>query len=139
MASHASAQTPGSIHEGGELGYALSHATGAILDNPDVIAAVVTGDGETETGPLAASWFSNTFINPISDGAILPIVHMNGFKISNPTILSRKSDEDLTKYFEGMGWKPYFVEGDDPTKLNPEMAKLWTLRSKKSKRFKNMP
>ena len=124
VASHASAQTPGSIHEGGELGYALSHATGAILDNPDVIAAVVTGDGETETGPLAASWFSNTFINPISDGAILPIVHMNGFKISNPTILSRKSDEDLTKYFEGMGWKPYFVEGDDPTKLNPEMAKV---------------
>lgn len=124
VASHASAQTPGSIHEGGELGYALSHATGAILDNPDVIAAVVTGDGETETGPLAASWFSNTFINSISDGAILPIVHMNGFKISNPTILSRKSDEDLTKYFEGMGWKPYFVEGDDPTKLNPEMAKV---------------
>lgn len=124
VASHASAQTPGSIHEGGELGYALSHATGAILDNPEVIAAVVTGDGETETGPLAASWFSNTFINPITDGAILPIVHMNGFKISNPTILSRKSDEDLDKYFSGMGWKPFFVEGDDPEKLNPEMAKV---------------
>jgi xylulose-5-phosphate/fructose-6-phosphate phosphoketolase len=86
-ASHANAQIPGSIHEGGELGYTLSHATGAVLDNPDVIAAAVTGDGETETGPLAASWFSNTFINPISDGAVLPIVHMNGFKISNPTIL----------------------------------------------------
>jgi xylulose-5-phosphate/fructose-6-phosphate phosphoketolase len=123
-ASHANAQIPGSIHEGGELGYALSHATGAILDNPDVIVAAVTGDGETETGPLAASWFSNTFINPISDGAVLPIVHMNGFKISNPTILSRKSDEDLRKYFEGMGWDPYFVEGDDPDKLNPEMAKV---------------
>ncbi|WP_338217268.1 phosphoketolase family protein [Lacticaseibacillus salsurivasis] len=122
-ASHANAQIPGSIHEGGELGYSLSHATGAILDNPDVIAATVIGDGESETGPLAASWFSNTFINPITDGAVLPIVHMNGFKISNPTILSRKSDDDLRKYYEGMGWDPYFVEGDDPEKLNPEMAK----------------
>lgn len=124
-ASHANAQIPGSIHEGGELGYALSHATGAILDNPDVIVAAVTGDGETETGPLATSWFSNTFINPISDGAVLPIVHMNGFKISNPTILSRKSDADLTKYFEGMGWKPYFVEGDDPDKVFPAAAKVF--------------
>ncbi|WP_203633222.1 phosphoketolase family protein [Lacticaseibacillus suibinensis] len=122
-ASHANAQIPGSIHEGGELGYSLSHATGAILDNPDVIAATVIGDGESETGPLAASWFSNTFINPITDGAVLPIVHMNGFKISNPTILSRKSDDDLRKYYQGMGWAPYFVEGDDPEKLNPEMAK----------------
>ena len=94
-ASHANAQIPGSIHEGGELGYSLSHATGAILDNPDVIAATVIGDGESETGPLAASWFSNTFINPITDGAVLPIVDMNGYKISNPTILARKSDDDL--------------------------------------------
>lgn len=123
VASHASAQTPGSMHEGGELGYSLSHAVGAILDNPDVIAATVIGDGETETGPLAASWFSGTFINPINDGAVLPIIHMNGFKISNPTILSRKSDEDVAKYLEGAGWAPVFVEGNDPKKLNPEMAK----------------
>jgi xylulose-5-phosphate/fructose-6-phosphate phosphoketolase len=122
VASHASAQTPGSMHEGGELGYSLSHAVGAILDNPDVIAATVIGDGETETGPLAASWFSDTFINPIHDGAVLPIIHMNGFKISNPTILSRKSDEDVAKYLEGAGWAPIFVEGDDPKKLNPELA-----------------
>ncbi|WP_420835947.1 phosphoketolase family protein [Lacticaseibacillus pantheris] len=123
VASHASAQTPGSMHEGGELGYSLSHGVGAILDNPDEIAAVVIGDGESETGPLAASWFSNTFINPINDGAVLPIIHMNGFKISNPTILSRKSDEDVRKYLEGAGWAPIFVEGDDPEKLNPEMAR----------------
>lgn len=89
-----------------------------------MMLAVVSGDGETETGPLAASWFSNTSINPMCDGAILPIGYMNGSKILNPTILCRKCDEDLTKYFEGMGWKPYFVEGDDPTKLNPEMAKV---------------
>ncbi|MGX4644574.1 phosphoketolase family protein [Holzapfeliella sp. JNUCC 80] len=124
VASHAAPETPGSIHEGGELGYALSHGVGAILDNKDTISAVVIGDGETETGPLAASWFSNVFINPAKDGAVLPIVHMNGFKISNPTILSRKTDAELTQYFEGMGWKPYFVEGDDADKLNPEMAKV---------------
>ena len=122
VASHASAQTPGSLHEGGELGYALSHAVGTILDNPDVIAATVIGDGETETGPLAASWFSGTFINPINDGAVLPIIHMNGFKISNPTILARKSDSDVRKYLEGAGWAPIFVEGDDADKLNPELA-----------------
>lgn len=121
-ASHANAQIPGSIHEGGELGYSLSHATGAILDNPDVIAATVIGDGESETGPLAASWFSNTFINPITDGAVLPIVDMNGYKISNPTILARKSDDDLRQYYAGMGWEPYFVEGDDAKTLNPIMA-----------------
>ena len=110
IASHAAPETPGSIHEGGELGYSLSHGTGAILDNPDVIAAVEIGDGEAETGPLAASWFSDKFINPVKDGAVLPIINMNGFKISNPTILSRMSDEELTNYFTGMGWKPYFVE-----------------------------
>lgn len=109
VASHAAPETPGSIHEGGELGYSLSHGVGAILDNPDVIAAVEIGDGEAETGPLTASWFSNQFINPAKDGAVLPIIQVNGFKISNPTILSRMSDEELTKYFEGMGWKPYFV------------------------------
>lgn len=110
IASHAAPETPGSIHEGGELGYALSHATGAILDNPEVIAATVVGDGEAETGPLASGWFSNVFINPVNDGAVLPILYLNGGKISNPTILSRKSNADLAKYFEGMGWKPYFVE-----------------------------
>lgn len=115
VASHAAPETPGSIHEGGELGYSLSHGTGAILDNPDVIAAVEIGDGEAETGPLAASWFSDKFINPIKDGAVLPIINMNGFKISNPTILSRMSDADLTSYFSGMGWHPYFVEADAQT------------------------
>lgn len=122
VASHAAPETPGSIHEGGELGYSISHGTGAILDNPDVIAAVVVGDGESETGPLATSWFSNTFINPVNDGAVLPILYLNGGKISNPTILARKSDSDLRKYFEGMGWEPIFVEGTDPEKVHPLMA-----------------
>lgn len=123
VASHAAPETPGSIHEGGELGYSLSHATGAILDNPDLIAAAVIGDGEAETGPLATSWQSNKFINPIHDGAVLPILDLNGFKISNPTILSRESNETLTKYFEGLGWHPIIVEGEDPEKLHPELAR----------------
>lgn len=122
IASHAAPETPGSIHEGGELGYSLSHGTGAILDHPNLISAVVVGDGEAETGPLAASWFSNRFINPVTDGAVLPILHLNGFKISNPTILSRKSKVELTAYFKGMGWEPYFVEGEDPAQMHPEMA-----------------
>lgn len=131
VASHAAPETPGSIHEGGELGYSLSHGTGAILDNPDVIAAVEIGDGESETGPLAASWFSNRFINPIKDGAVLPIVQINGFKISNPTILARMSDEELKEYFRGMGWDPYIVsvfkggrfDGEkDPMQVHREMA-----------------
>ncbi|MEW4369293.1 phosphoketolase family protein [Paenibacillus kandeliae] len=122
VASHAAPETPGSIHEGGELGYSLSHAVGAILDHPDLIAAVVIGDGEAETGPLAASWFSNRFINPVTDGAVLPILHLNGFKISNPTILARQSDEELHAYFTGMGWEPIFVEGDDPQQMHPAMA-----------------
>ncbi len=122
IASHAAPETPGSIHEGGELGYSISHGVGAILDNPEVIAAVVVGDGEAETGPLAGSWFSNTFINPVNDGAVLPILHLNGAKISNPTILARKSDAELTQYFAGMGWTPYFVEGDDPEIIHPQMA-----------------
>lgn len=122
VASHAAPETPGSIHEGGELGYSLSHATGAILDNPDLIAAAVVGDGEAETGPLATSWQSNKFINPIHDGAVLPILDLNGFKISNPTILSRESNETLTKYFEGLGWHPIIVEGEGPEKLHPELA-----------------
>ena len=122
IASHAAPETPGSIHEGGELGYSISHGVGAILDNPEVIAAVVVGDGEAETGPLAGSWFSNTFINPVNDGAVLPTLHLNGAKISNPTILARKSDAELTQYFAGMGWTPYFVEGDDPAIIHPQMA-----------------
>ncbi|KWX74052.1 phosphoketolase [Paenibacillus riograndensis] len=124
VASHAAPETPGSIHEGGELGYSLSHSVGAILDNPDLISAVVVGDGEAETGPLAASWLSNRFINPITDGAVLPILHLNGFKISNPTVLSRMSKEELTAYFTGMGWEPFFVEGDNPDLMHPEMAKV---------------
>ena len=122
IASHAAPETPGSIHEGGELGYSLSHAVGAVLDNPEVISAVVIGDGEAETGPLAGSWFSNVFINPAIDGAVLPILHLNGAKIANPTILARKSDGELANYFNGLGWEPFFIEGNDPEKLNPVMA-----------------
>ncbi|HEN2454807.1 TPA: phosphoketolase family protein [Streptococcus agalactiae] len=110
IASHAAPETPGSIHEGGELGYALSHATGAILDNSDVIAATVIGDGEGETGPLMAGWLSNTFINPVNDGAVLPIFYLNGGKIHNPTIFERKTDEELSQFFEGLGWKPIFAD-----------------------------
>ncbi len=122
IASHAAPETPGSIHEGGELGYSLSHAVGAVLDNPEVISAVVIGDGEAETGPLAGSWFSNVFINPVIDGAVLPILHLNGAKIANPTILARKSDGELANYFNGLGWEPFFIDGNDPEKLNPVMA-----------------
>ncbi|RBS65095.1 D-xylulose 5-phosphate/D-fructose 6-phosphate phosphoketolase [Enterococcus faecium] len=122
IASHAAPETPGSIHEGGELGYSLSHAVGAVLDNPEVISAIVIGDGEAETGPLAGSWFSNVFINPVIDGAVLPILHLNGAKIANPTILARKSDGELANYFNGLGWEPFFIEGNDPEKLNPVMA-----------------
>ncbi|WP_427910914.1 phosphoketolase family protein [Pediococcus parvulus] len=125
VASHAAPVTPGSIHEGGELGYSLSHGTGAILDNPDQIAAVVVGDGEAETGPLATSWQSNKFINPINDGAVLPILDINGYKLSNPTLFSRMSDEKIKQYFEGLNWDPIFVEVKDQgiEKLNLEMAK----------------
>lgn len=122
IASHAAPETPGSIHEGGELGYSLSHGVGAVLDNPEVISAVVIGDGEAETGPLAGSWFSNVFINPVKDGAVLPILHLNGAKIANPTILARKSDVELANYFNGLGWEPFFIEGNDSEKLNPVMA-----------------
>ncbi|EGP5124294.1 phosphoketolase family protein [Enterococcus faecium] len=122
IASHAAPETPGSIHEGGELGYSLSHAVGAVLDNPEVISAVVIGDGEAETGPLAGSWFSNVFINPVIDGAVLPILHLNGAKIANPTILARKSDGELANYFNGLGREPFFIEGNDSEKLNPVMA-----------------
>lgn len=133
IASHAAPETPGSIHEGGELGYSLSHGVGAVLDNPEVISAVVIGDGEAETGPLAGSWFSNVFINPVIDGAVLPILHLNGAKIANPTILARKSDEELANYFNGLGWEPFFIEGNDPEKLNPVMAEKMDQAIKKIK------
>ncbi|CEA07160.1 Xylulose-5-phosphate phosphoketolase [Arthrobacter saudimassiliensis] len=112
--SHAAPETPGSIHEGGELGYSLAHAYGAVFDNPDLIAATVIGDGEAETGPLAASWHSNSFLDPAADGAVLPILHLNGYKIANPTILSRMPEEQLTKLLEGYGYRPYFVTVEDP-------------------------
>ena len=122
--SHAAPETPGSIHEGGELGYSIAHATGAIFDNPDLIACCVVGDGEAETGPLATSWHSNKFINPVKDGAVLPILHLNGYKIANPTILGRMSDEQLSSLFAGYGWKPYFIEGHEPEAMHQNMAGL---------------
>ena len=114
IGSHCTPETPGSIHEGGELGYSISHAYGAAFDNPDLIVAVVVGDGEAETGPLATSWHSNKFLNPIRDGAVLPVLHLNGYKIANPTILARIPHEELEALLIGYGHKPYFVEGDDP-------------------------
>jgi xylulose-5-phosphate/fructose-6-phosphate phosphoketolase len=122
IGSHVTPETPGSIHEGGELGYSLSHAYGMVLDNPDVIAACVVGDGEAETGPLATAWHSNKFLNPVRDGAVLPILNLNGYKIANPTILSRIGHEELDSLFVGYGYKPYFVEGDDPTEMHQKMA-----------------
>ena len=122
VSSHVAPETPGSIHEGGELGYSLLHAFGAVLDNPGLIAACVVGDGEAETGALATSWQSNRFLNPLRDGAVLPILHLNGYKIANPTVLARTSDEDLEQFFSGMGWKPYFVEGSDPMPMHEAMA-----------------
>ena len=112
--SHVAAETPGSINEGGELGYSLMHAYGAAFDNPDLVVACVVGDGEAETGALATSWHSNKFLNPVHDGAVLPILHLNGYKIASPTILARISREELEALFHGYGYKPYFVEGDDP-------------------------
>lgn len=122
ISSHVAPETPGSINEGGELGYSLAHAFGAVFDNPDLIAACVVGDGEAETGPLATSWHSNKFLNPKTDGVVLPILHLNGYKISNPTILSRISKEELIKLFEGYGWKPYLVEGSEPMYMHKLMA-----------------
>ena len=120
--SHASAECPGSIHEGGELGYSLSHAFGAVFDNPELTVACVIGDGEAETGPLATSWHSNKFLNPVTDGAVLPILHLNGYKIANPTILARISREELEQLLRGYGWTPYYVEGHDPTLMHAAMA-----------------
>src|SRR5689334_6192022 len=120
--SHVAPETPGSIHEGGELGYALGHAYGAAFDNPDLIVATIIGDGEAETGPLATGWHSNKFLNPVRDGAVLPILHLNGYKIANPTILARIHHDELVKFLEGVGYTPYFVEGDDPPKMHQQMA-----------------
>jgi Phosphoketolase len=122
--SHVAPETPGSIHEGGELGYALAHAYGAALDNPDLLVACVVGDGEAETGPLAASWHSNKFLNPARDGAVLPILHLNGYKIANPTLLGRMSDEKLSQLFSGYGYKPHFIEGHEPNVMHQQMAEL---------------
>ena len=120
--SHVAPETPGSIHEGGELGYAVSHAYGAAFDNPDLVVACIVGDGEAETGPLAASWHANKFLNPVRDGAVLPILHLNGYKIANPTVLARIGNEELGKLFEGYGYKPYFVEGSDPKAMHQLIA-----------------
>ena len=122
IGSHCTPETPGSIHEGGELGYSISHAFGAAFDNPDLLVAVVVGDGEAETGPLATAWHSNKFLNPIRDGAVLPILHLNGYKINNPTLLSRIPHEELESLFAGYGWAPYFVEGSDPEVMHQKMA-----------------
>jgi xylulose-5-phosphate/fructose-6-phosphate phosphoketolase len=125
--SHVAPETPGSMHEGGELGYALSHAYGAAFDNPDLIVACVVGDGEAETGPLATGWHGNKFLNPARDGCVLPILHLNGYKIANPTVLARISHEELDALMRGYGYTPYFVEGDDPAKMHQEMARTLDL------------
>ncbi len=122
ISSHVAPTTPGSIHEGGELGYSLSHAFGAAFDNPGLVVACIVGDGEAETGPLATAWQSNKFLNPITDGAVLPILHLNGYKISNPTVLARIEHEELEQFYRGCGWTPYFVEGDDPETMHQLMA-----------------
>src|SRR5438876_5219215 len=122
IGSHATPETPGSIHEGGELGYSVSHAYGTVYDNPDLITLVMVGDGESETGPLATSWHSNKFLNPITDGAVLPVLHLNGYKINNPTLLARVSHEELEALFVGYGYTPYFVEGNDPPSMHQAMA-----------------
>src|SRR3954465_6297061 len=120
--SHVAPETPGSIHEGGELGYSLLHAYGAAFDNPDLVVAAVVGDGEAETGPLATSWPSNKFLNPATDGAVLPILHLNGYKIANPTVLARIPHDELEALFDGYGYRPLFVEGDEPEDVHRQLA-----------------
>src|SRR5437867_8751062 len=122
--SHVAPETPGSIHEGGELGYAISHAYGAAFDNPDLIVACVVGDGEAETGALATSWHSNKFLNPATDGVVLPILHLNGYKIANPTVLARISHEEMVQLLRGYGYTPYFVEGHDPESVHQQLAEV---------------
>jgi xylulose-5-phosphate/fructose-6-phosphate phosphoketolase len=124
IGSHCTPETPGSIHEGGELGYSLSHGFGAAFDSPDLIVTVMVGDGEAETGPLATSWHANKFLNPVRDGAVLPVLHLNGYKIANPTVLARISNEELEWLFKGYGWTPYVVEGDEPEKMHRKMAEV---------------
>jgi xylulose-5-phosphate/fructose-6-phosphate phosphoketolase len=131
--SHVSPECPGSIHEGGELGYSLSHEFGAVFDNPELVVACVVGDGEAETGPLATSWHSNKFLNPKTDGAVLPILHLNGFKIANPTILARISHEELIQLLSGYGWEPHFVEGDDPMTMHQQISDTMDLVIEKIK------
>ena len=135
--SHVAPETPGSIHEGGELGYALSHAFGAAFDNPDLIVACVIGDGEAETGPLATSWHSNKFLNPIHDGVVLPILHLNGYKIANPTVLARISQEELDHLLRGYGYTPYYVEGNEPEKMHQLMASTLDQVSEEIQRIKH--
>ena len=137
IGSHATPETPGSINEGGELGYSLAHAFGAVLDNPSLIATCVVGDGEAETGPLATSWHSNKFLNPIVDGAVLPILHLNGYKIANPTVLSRISDTELDAYLRGCGWEPFYVSGSDALKLHEDMATVLDLVIEKIKNIQS--
>src|SRR5205085_990466 len=120
--SHVAPETPGSIHEGGELGYALVHAYGAVFDNPDLLVLCVVGDGEAETGPLAASWHSNKFLNPVGDGVVLPVLHLNGYKIASPTVLARIGDDELTALMHGYGYDPRFVVGDDPAAVHQKLA-----------------
>ena len=122
--SHVAPETPGSIHEGGELGYSMLHAFGAAYDNPDLVVACIVGDGEAETGPCATSWHSNKFLNAKRDGAVLPILHLNGYKIANPTVLARIPQNELEDLFRGYGYKPYFLEGDDPNVMHPAMAEV---------------
>ena len=124
IGSHATPECPGSIHEGGELGYSLSHAFGAVLDNPDLIAACVVGDGEAETGPLATSWHSNKFLDPVTDGTVLPILHLNGYKIANPAVPARIAPRELAQFLRGCGWKPYFVSGSQPASMHRQMAEV---------------
>lgn len=137
VSSHVAPEVPGSINEGGELGYSLSHAFGAVLDNPSLIAACVVGDGEAETGPLATSWRVNKFLNPATDGVVLPILHLNGYKIANPTVLARVDKKELNDYFKGLGWHPYYVEGDDPIQMHEIMAEVLELVIKEIKDIKS--
>lgn len=137
VSSHVAPEVPGSINEGGELGYSLSHAFGAVLDNPSLIAACVVGDGEAETGPLATSWRVNKFLNPATDGVVLPILHLNGYKIANPTVLARVDKKEVNDYFKGLGWHPYYVEGDDPIQMHEIMAEVLELVIKEIKDIKS--
>src|SRR3569623_820732 len=135
--SHASPECPGSIHEGGELGYSLSHSFGAVFDNPDLVVACVVGAGETETGPLATAWHSYKFLDPVTDGAALPILHLNGFKIANPTIFARIEPEELDQFFRGCGWMPYYVEGDEPALMHETMAATLDIAMEEIKRIQH--